>query len=134
MFTGGGALAQQLQSVLTPITKGVIGKFGSVVTRYTKTETRRADNSTAFAWAAAGAGSIAITFLSAERKIRQWGSEVPCTAEAQAPLDLGLAAGDGILVTAGPYTGRKFLVSALHDNAIGGITTVALAPTAEAFE
>lgn len=134
-FTGGGNLAAGLSRATAPIVAKMVGLLGSDVSLYRRTSVRAADNSSAQTWAlVASAQRIAITKLSASRATRAWGAERNVTGEAITAYGLDIRDGDGVKVTAGPYTGERFLVSATPvEDAVGSYKLAALSPTHEAF-
>lgn len=135
-FTGGGALAQSVSRATAPVVARLIAQLGSDVAIYRATETRGSDNRTMKVWepvAIAPTPRMVIGKTSIARLDRAWGAERNVRAEGMAPYTLDLRDGDGVKVSAGPYTGERFVVAAQTEDAVGGVRVAGLTPTREVF-
>ena len=131
-FTGGGSLAGSLARATAPLVARLTSLLGSDVTVSRATEERRADNSTRRVWGVvARSVRMPVLMLNLAAAQRVWGRETNVTAECLAPVALGVQEGDGIRVTAGPYTGRRFLVAAIDPNEVAGTSLLGLTHTRE---
>ena len=133
-FTGGGALAGTLSRATSPAVARLLSALGSDCTIRRFTEVRQADNSMTRTWAdVALAQRIVVSQVTAARAAREWGAEKRVTAEGMCAIVIDIGVGDGIIITAGPYTGDRYKVVASRPDPVGGIRALAFESTRETF-
>lgn len=134
------ALFDQLSAAVTPLAASLVGSFGgSLVTIRANAATRQRDGSTAKSWSNV-AGLVArpasIANIASDRAVRVWGTDRRISAEATVTIPAGVALNGitvdmGLVVTAGPRAGQKFLVAGVRVEDIARLVTVALESTTD---
>ena len=134
------SLFDQLSAALTPVAASLVTAFGgSTVTIRASAGTRQADGSTKKSWSDVPglvAVPAAISDVASDRASREWGTDRKISAVATLPLPASVAltaiATDmGLVATAGPRAGQKFLVAGVRVDDMARVATLALESTTD---
>jgi hypothetical protein len=119
------SLADAIKNVTGPLVKNLAAQLGSTVTFRRSTKTRASDNSSRQTWADFGAGTkVIIENLNMFKAQQVWGMQTEITAQALMPMSSVDAAdvpsaSDGMVVTDGFLSGRKYSISETKPDDLG---------------